>query len=205
MPFIYCSSIILSVKKIIVLLLFTTVLFSLHAEVAFYSGEREGEYTALSDKYSVNSIIEVSFDGKSVRAEVTGRLPKTLEGRELGLTKAVLESLGAFSKGDVEVSVRLLKGSQIDNEIENDEKKESGWYSISLAPVENETAREKYKALVFYGFKPDVEITEEGTLFTIPYIAEYELEERTRELETIGFDILSVTGADNPYTKEKDV
>lgn len=176
------------------------MVFSLHADIAFYSGERDDEDVAFSDNYSKDSIIEITYNSLTVRVKVVGALPKTLTKRDLALSRKTLTELGIYGSGDTNVNVKLLKGSRIEETaLDNDG---SGWYSIILEMEENTSATEKYNSLIFNGFKPRARISEEGTVFTIPYVEEYELEEKKAKIEKIGLTIHSILASPNPYEEK---
>ena len=188
-------------KKIIFLLLsFFILLTSLSAETAFWLGESSihdnwtnEEGIAFSDKYSPNSLLALNNGENSTSVKVLGPLPKTEEGRELGLTKKVLNELGLWGIGDSDIEIDLLKGSLV--ELEETEKKEkSGWYSLTLSPIELKAATKVYKTLVTNGFK-----TDSAVMFKLLYIVEYEKEEKISLIEKLGLFVDKEEESPNPY------
>ncbi len=188
-----------SVKKLFVFL--TVILLcvaSLSADRAFWLGDGYSGSVAASGKYTVSSTLSVSYGEKKTTVTVTSSLPKTLEGRELGLTRSTLEELGIWGKGDEDVSVTLLKGSVI--ELEDGEKTEnSGWYSLTLHSTKRTIALDNYRALTANGFKVKTDVNGDRITFTILYIAEYEVEEKKALLETLGFTVEKIEETENPY------
>lgn len=194
------------VKKIIFLLLsFFILLTSLSAETAFWLGESSihdnwtnEEGIAFSDKYSPNSLLALNNGENSTSVKVLGPLPKTEEGRELGLTKKVLNELGLWGIGDSDIEIDLLKGSLI--ELEETEKKEkSGWYSLTLSPIELKAATKVYKTLVTNGFKTEVIYSDSAVMFKLLYIVEYEKEEKISLIEKLGLFVDKEEESPNPY------
>lgn len=185
-------------KKLITLLtLAFFITLSLSAETAFWSGEENGE-SAYTDKFSVSSILNLQSETGEVTVTVTGGLGKTLEKREIGLSREVLTALGLWGKGDTAITVTLLKG-EIKEMAQVKDKDGSGWYEMELEAVDRESALESYKALVFNSLKPEVTIDEGSFIFTIPFIAEYEKEETEALVEKMGFSVKEVRETLNPY------
>lgn len=174
------------------------VLTSLPAERAFWLGDDyEGE-SAASDKYTVSSTLLVSYGEKSVLVDVVSPLPDTLEGREIGLTRSALEELGIWGKGDTDVSVKLRKGSEVEPDSTADSE-DTGWYSFRLRSTKRTLALDNYKALTANAVKVRTEIDGDMITFTVPYVAEYEIEEKKALIESLGLTVEEINAADNPY------
>ncbi len=195
--------IIFPVKKIfIILTLLFSMLVSLSAETVFWSGENEGN-SAYSDKYTVSSVISVTYNDVSINVTVKGPLPETLPGRDLALSRTSLEALGIWGYSDTTAVTEIVAGARADYREETEEKEKSGWYSITLKPYQMGYALEKYNTLIFYGFKPVVEIKGNAVIYTIPYTAEYEKEEKINLLKETGFTIERIEETEDPYLLEK--
>ncbi len=171
-------------------------LSSLFADRAFWSGVDNG-LVALSDKYVPSSNIRITYGEKSTQVKVVSSLFSTLPGRELGLSKSALETLGIWGMGDTDVNVELVKGAVIESEKKDNSG--SGWYSITLLPIIKGYALEKYEILTKNGFKPRTEVVDSRYVFTIPYVAEYEKEDTLSLLSNLGFLINKTEETENPY------
>lgn len=192
-------SILLNVKRIFIFMaLLVLAVTSLSAETAFWLGsDYEGECAA-SDKYTVSSTLNVSYGEKSVLVSVVAPLPDTLEGREIGLTRSVLEELGIWGNGDTDVSVKLRKGSEV--ELESPPAQEdTGWYSFTLRSSKRTLALDNYRALTANSIKVRTEIADDLITFTVPYVAEYEIDEKKALIESLGLTVEEINAADNPY------
>ncbi len=188
----------LLVKKLLVFFaLSLIIIFSLSADKAFWSGDEDG-FTAYTDKYTPQSVLSIKSGERTVTVKVIGKLMKTLPGRELGLTKEVLDELGLWGDGDEEVNVTLLKGA-VKEAAEEETTDGSGWYSIELKSVEKEKAGESYKELVFNSLKPETEVSGNSFIFTLPYIAEYEIDDTLALIEKLGLSVENVRTTENPY------
>lgn len=188
-----------SVKKLftsLAIILFSII--SLHADRAFWLGDGFTGSSAASDRYTVSSMLSVSYGEKKTTVIVASSLPDTLEGRELGLSRSTLEELEIWGKGDEEVTVTLLRGSVIDLENEDDTE-ESGWYSFTLHSTKRTIALDNYRALTANGFKVKTAVDGERITFTVLYIAEYEIEEKKALIDSLGFTVEKIEEADNPY------
>lgn len=172
-------------------------LFTISADRAFWCGEDKG-LSAYSDKYVPSSVLLLTYGDKSTQVKVVSSLGQTLEGRELGLTKTALEELGLWGMGDTDITVGLIKGGLTSLEEPKDES-ESGWYSITLLPVIKGYSLEKYEILTKNGFKIRTEVVDSRFVFTILYIAEYELEETLSRLEKLDILIDKTEETANPY------
>ncbi len=170
---------------------------TLSAERAFWSGEDEG-LLAYSDKYAESSLLLLTYGDKSSQVKVVSPLEPTLPGRELGLSKTVLENLGVWGNGDTEITVGIIKGGLTSLEEEED-KSGSGWYSIVMVPVIKGYALDRYEKLTKNGFKLQTEVVDSRFVYTISYIAEYELDETLSILESLGILIDRTEETSNPY------
>ena len=177
---------------------------ALFSETAFWIGFdpvdnswNNSELLSFTDLYETGSELIVSNEeGKSIVTKVYGKKPKTNEGRDLGLTESALEELGLWGKGTSQVEVKLRKGA-IKEEIEIEE--DTGWYSFVLEGVERNISYDIYKALIRNGFKPESRLDEGLIYFTLPYIAEYEREEKRNLLSSLGLEIKEEIVSKNPY------
>ncbi len=183
------------ISLLFIVLLFAV--FTVSADTAFWSGEDEG-LIAYSDKYVPSSVLLLSYGDKSVQVKVISSLDKTLPGRELGLSRTALETLGLWGNEDTDITVNLIKGALTILE-EKEETNESGWYSIVLVPVIKGYALERYELLTKNGFKVKTELRDSRYVFTICYIAEYELEDTLSKLESLGILIDRTEETSNPY------
>lgn len=191
--------ILFSVKKIFVLLTLSLIaLTSIAADTAFWNGEEDG-YNACSDRYAVSSVISLSLNDKTINVKVTGPIPDTLPGRDLGLSKEVLTELGIWGQGDSVIDTAIVNGKVKEDTAVTEN---SGWHSITLEPYSMSCALEKYKTLIFYGFKPEAYRDGDTISYTIPYVAEYELEDTKNLLKDIGLAVLDVKETVNPYIQE---
>ena len=94
------------------------------------------------------------------------------------------------------MEVKLRKGSvKEETEIEKD----TGWYSFVLEGVDRNISYDKYKALIRNGFKPESRVDKDLIYFTLPYIADYEREEKRNLLSTLGLEIKEEIVSANPY------
>ncbi len=194
-------SILLNVKRIFIFMaLLVLVMTFLPAERAFWLGDDyEGE-SAATDKYTEESTLIVSYGDKSVLVQVVAPLPDTLEGREIGLTRTALEELGIWGMGDTEVSVKLRKGSEVEPD-NTTAVEDTGWYSLRLRSTKRTLALDNYKALTANSIKVRTEIEGDMITFTVPYVAEYEVEEKKALIESLGFTVEEVNATDNPYLR----
>ena len=182
-------------------LILIPVLFS---ETAFWIGFDpvdkswdNSELLAFTDLYEKGSVLLVSNEeGKSIITIVSGEKPKTNDKRNLGLTESALKELELWGNGTSHVEVKLRKGS-IKEETEIIE--DTGWYSFVLEGVERSISYDKYKALIRNGFKPESRLDEGLIYFTLPYIAEYEREEKRNLLSSLGLEIKEEIVSANPY------
>ena len=177
---------------------------ALFSETAFWIGFDpvdkswdNSELLAFTDLYEKGSVLLVSNEeGKSIITIVSGEKPKTNDKRNLGLTESALKELELWGNGTSHVEVKLRKGS-IKEETEIIE--DTGWYSFVLEGVERSISYDKYKALIRNGFKPELRLDEGLIYFTLPYIAEYEREEKRNLLSSLGLEIKEEIVSANPY------
>ena len=177
---------------------------ALFSETAFWIGFDpvdkswdNSELLAFTDLYEEGSVLLVSNEeGKSIITIVSGEKPKTNDKRNLGLTESALKELELWGNGTSHVEVKLRKGS-IKEETEITE--DTGWYSFVLEGVERSISYDKYKALIRNGFKPESRLDEGLIYFTLPYIAEYEREEKRNLLSSLGLEIKEEIVSANPY------
>ena len=177
---------------------------ALFSETAFWIGFDpvdkswdNSELLAFTDLYEEGSVLLVSNEeGKSIITIVSGEKPKTNDKRNLGLTESALKELELWGNGTSRVEVKLRKGS-IKEETEIIE--DTGWYSFVLEGVERSISYDKYKALIRNGFKPESRLDEGLIYFTLPYIAEYEREEKRNLLSSLGLEIKEEIVSANPY------
>ena len=177
---------------------------ALFSETAFWIGFDpvdkswdNSELLAFTDLYEEGSVLLVSNEeGKSIITIVSGEKPKTNDKRNLGLTESALKELELWGNGTSHVEVKLRKGS-IKEETEIIE--DTGWYSFVLEGVERSISYDKYKALIRNGFKPESRPDEGLIYFTLPYIAEYEREEKRNLLSSLGLEIKEEIVSANPY------
>ena len=177
---------------------------ALFSETAFWIGFDpvdkswdNSELLAFTDIYEEGSVLLVSNEeGKSIITIVSGEKPKTNDKRNLGLTESALKELELWGNGTSHVEVKLRKGS-IKEETEIIE--DTGWYSFVLEGVERSISYDKYKALIRNGFKPESRLDEGLIYFTLPYIAEYEREEKRNLLSSLGLEIKEEIVSANPY------
>ena len=177
---------------------------ALFSETAFWIGFDpvdkswdNSELLAFTDLYEEGSVLLVSNEeGKSIITIVSGEKPKTNDKRNLGLTESALKELELWGNGTSHVEVKLRKGS-IKEETEIIE--DTGWYSFVLEGVKRSISYDKYKALIRNGFKPESRLDEGLIYFTIPYIAEYEREEKRNLLSSLGLEIKEEIVSANPY------
>lgn len=191
-------------KLSFLLILVFCAVASLFAETSFWVGnapygaswDDEGLY-AFTSLYEEGSTILISFEAETIQALVAGPLPKTLEGRDMGLSRKALEELGLWGKGDAFVSVRLKSGAIIE-ETEEDFTS-SGWFTLVLGKMSGNEAIEAYKAISRKGMKLSFEKKGEQVLVSVPYIVEYEIEEKTELLKKLGYPVESAVPSKNPY------
>ena len=177
---------------------------ALFSETAFWIGFDpvdkswdNSELLAFTDLYEEGSVLLVSNEeGKSIITIVSGEKPKKNDKRNLGLTESALKELELWGNGTSHVEVKLRKGS-IKEETEIIE--DTGWYSFVLEGVERSISYDKYKALIRNGFKPESRLDEGLIYFTLPYIAEYEREEKRNLLSSLGLEIKEEIVSANPY------
>ena len=177
---------------------------ALFSETAFWIGFDpvdkswdNSELLAFTDLYEKGSVLLVSNEeGKSIITIVSGEKPKTNDKRNLGLTESALKELELWGNGTSHVEVKLRKGS-IKEETEIIE--DTGRYSFVLEGVERSISYDKYKALIRNGFKPESRLDEGLIYFTLPYIAEYEREEKRNLLSSLGLEIKEEIVSANPY------
>ena len=177
---------------------------ALFSETAFWIGFDpvdkswdNSELLAFTDLYEEGSVLLVSNEeGKSIITIVSGEKPKTNDKRNLGLTESALKELELWGNGTSHVEVKLRKCS-IKEETEIIE--DTGWYSFVLEGVERSISYDKYKALIRNGFKPESRLDEGLIYFTLPYIAEYEREEKRNLLSSLGLEIKEEIVSANPY------
>ena len=177
---------------------------ALFSETAFWIGFDpvdkswdNSELLAFTDLYEKGSVLLVSNEeGKSIITIVSGEKPKTNDKRNLGLTESALKELELWGNGTSHVEVKLRKGS-IKEETEIIE--DTGWYSFVLEGIERSISYDKYKALIRNGFKPESRLDEGLIYFTLPYIAEYEREEKRNLLSSLGLEIKEEIVSANPY------
>ena len=177
---------------------------ALFSETAFWIGFDpvdkswdNSELLAFTDLYEEGPVLLVSNEeGKSIITIVSGEKPKTNDKRNLGLTESALKELELWGNGTSHVEVKLRKGS-IKEETEIIE--DTGWYSFVLEGVERSISYDKYKALIRNGFKPESRLDEGLIYFTLPYIAEYEREEKRNLLSSLGLEIKEEIVSANPY------
>ena len=177
---------------------------ALFSETAFWIGFdpvdnswNNSELLSFTDLYEKGSELIVSNEnGESIITKVSGDKPKTNGTRDLGLTESALKELGLWGNGTSQVEVKLRKGSvKEETEIEKD----TGWYSFVLEGVDRNISYDKYKALIRNGFKPESRFDEDLIYFTLPYIADYEREEKRNLLSTLGLEIKEEIVSANPY------
>ena len=177
---------------------------ALFSETAFWIGFdpvdnswNNSELLSFTDLYEKGSELIVSNEnGESIITKVSGDKPKTNGTRDLGLTESALKELGLWGNGTSQVEVKLRKGSvKEETEIEKD----TGWYSFVLEGVDRNISYDKYKALIRNGFKPESRFDKDLIYFTLPYIADYEREEKRNLLSTLGLEIKEEIVSANPY------
>ena len=177
---------------------------ALFSETAFWIGFDpvdkswdNSELLAFTDLYEEGSVLLVSNEeGKSIITIVSGEKPKTNDKRNLGLTESALKELELWGNGTSQVEVKLRKGSVKE---ETEILEDTGWYSFVLEGVERSISYDKYKALIRNGFKPESRLDEGLIYFTLPYIAEYEREEKRNLLSSLGLEIKEEIVSANPY------
>ena len=194
-----------SMKRLSFIAVLSLILIpALFSETAFWIGFDpvdkswdNSELLAFTDLYEEGSVLLVSNEeGKSIITIVSGEKPKTNDKRNLGLTESALKELELWGNGTSQVEVKLRKGS-IKEETEIIE--DTGWYSFVLEGVERSISYDKYKALIRNGFKPESRLDEGLIYFTLPYIAEYEREEKRNLLSSLGLEIKEEIVSANPY------
>lgn len=192
-------------RLITAFLLLSIVLTSLFSETAFWVGfdpkDKEwdnSKFLSFTNLYEEGSELIVSNEeGKSIITTVYGECPETNEGRTIALTEAVLEELGLWGNGVSQVEVRLRKGAvEEDSEIIEEI---TGWYTFILEGVERDKAYDKYRVLVRKGFKPETRLEDDLIYFSLPYIVEYEREEKRNLLSSLGLEIKEEIVSKNPY------
>ena len=192
-------------KRLSIFVVLSLILIpALFSETAFWIGFDpvdkswdNSELLAFTDLYEEGSVLLVSNEeGKSIITIVSGEKPKTNDKRNLGLTESALKELELWGNGTSQVEVKLRKGS-IKEETEIIE--DTGWYSFVLEGVERSISYDKYKALIRNGFKPESRLDEGLIYFTLPYIAEYEREEKRNLLSSLGLEIKEEIVSANPY------
>ena len=191
------ASILLPVKRILAYITLTLVVIaSLSAEVVYWNGEESD--AVYSSKYTPSSVLSITLENTTIKVTVSGKGNETLPGRELGLDRKSLEELGLWGKGDRDIKVELLRGSLVELD-DGEENEDSGWYSFTLRTTKRTLALDNYKALIKNGFKVRVETDGDRITFTIPYVAEYEVEEKEALIESLGLTVESVDSVANPY------
>ena len=192
-------------KRLSIFVVLSLILIpALFSETAFWIGFNpvdnswnNSELLSFTDLYEKGSELIVSNEnGESIITKVSGDKPKTNGTRDLGLTVSALKELGLWGNGTSQVEVKLRKGSvKEETEIEED----TGWYSFVLEGVDRNISYDKYKALIRNGFKPESRFDEDLIYFTLPYIADYEREEKRNLLSTLGLEIKEEIVSANPY------
>lgn len=192
-------------KRLSIFVVLSLILIpALFSETAFWIGFdpvdnswNNSELLSFTDLYEKGSELIVSNEnGESIITKVSGDKPKTNGTRDLGLTVSALKELGLWGNGTSQVEVKLRKGSvKEETEIEKD----TGWYSFVLEGVDRNISYDKYKALIRNGFKPESRFDEDLIYFTLPYIADYEREEKRNLLSTLGLEIKEEIVSANPY------
>ena len=192
-------------KRLSIFVVLSLILIpALFSETAFWIGFNpvdnswnNSELLSFTDLYEKGSELIVSNEnGESIITKVSGDKPKTNGTRDLGLTESALKELGLWGNGTSQVEVKLRKGSvKEETEIEKD----TGWYSFILEGVDRNISYDKYKALIRNGFKPESRFDEDLIYFTLPYIADYEREEKRNLLSTLGLEIKEEIVSANPY------
>ena len=194
-----------SMKRLSFIAVLSLILIpALFSETAFWIGFDpvdkswdNSELLAFTDLYEEGSVLLVSNEeGKSIITIVSGEKPKTNDKRNLGLTESALKELELWGNGTSHVEVKLRKGS-IKEETEIIE--DTGWYSFVLEGVKRSISYDKYKALIRNGFKPESRLDEGLIYFTLPYIAEYERDEKRNLLSSLGLEIKEEIVSANPY------
>ncbi|MGN1163639.1 MAG: hypothetical protein ACI4S4_02405 [Candidatus Ornithospirochaeta sp.] len=191
-------------KSLCVLMLFFILVFTVSAETAFWTGPDSpvlpldnSQYSAYTDLYEVGSEISITSSSSTIIAKVEGRCPESTGGRDLALTRSALEELGLWGEGHSTVSVRLRKGAVKEGE---EKTEDTGWFAIVLAPVSPDKASDIYKVLVRKGFKPRSEKNgERDIVFTLPYIVDYEREEKKEVLLAMVLSVTAEEPSANPY------
>ena len=192
-------------KRLSIFVVLSLILIpALFSETAFWIGFNpvdnswnNSELLSFTDLYEKGSELIVSNEnGESIITKVSGDKTKTNGTRDLGLTESALIELGLWGNGTSQVEVKLRKGSvKEETEIEED----TGWYSFVLEGVDRNISYDKYKALIRNGFKPESRFDEDLIYFTLPYIADYEREEKRNLLSTLGLEIKEEIVSANPY------
>ncbi len=192
-------------KRLSIFVVLSLILIpALFSETAFWIGFNpvdnswnNSELLSFTDLYEKGSELIVSNEnGESIITKVSGDKTKTNGTRDLGLTESALKELGLWGNGTSQVEVKLRKGSvKEETEIEED----TGWYSFVLEGVDRNISYDKYKALIRNGFKPESRFDEDLIYFTLPYIADYEREEKRNLLSTLGLEIKEEIVSANPY------
>lgn len=194
-------------KLILSISLLLIILFSLSAsDISFWVGLptqsdtwNSSDIIAFTDKYTPSSVLSLSYLDKSISVTVYSSLPATIESRTIGLTYAGLEALGLWGKGDEDISCILQRGSLTELE-EKETQEESGWYSLLLSPIKKEDISSLYKKLVSKGFKPKlIEYSDNLFYLSIPYIAEYEIDEKVEILSALSLTVEKIESIENPY------
>ena len=192
-------------KRLSIFVVLSLILIpALFSETAFWIGFdpvdnswNNSELLSFTDLYEKGSELIVSNEnGESIITKVSGDKPKTNGTRDLGLTVSALKELGLWGNGTSQVEVKLRKGSvKEETEIEKD----TGWYYFVLEGVDRNISYDIYKALIRNGFKPESRFDEDLIYFTLPYIADYEREEKRNLLSTLGLEIKEEIVSANPY------
>ena len=192
-------------KRLSIFVVLSLILIpALFSETAFWIGFdpvdnswNNSELLSFTDLYEKGSELIVSNEnGESIITKVSGDKTKTNGTRDLGLTESALKELGLWGNGTSQVEVKLRKGSvKEETEIEED----TGWYSFVLEGVDRNISYDKYKALIRNGFKPESRFDQDLIYFTLPYIADYEREEKRNLLSTLGLEIKKEIVSANPY------
>ena len=192
-------------KRLSIFVVLSLILIpALFSETAFWIGFdpvdnswNNSELLSFTDLYEKGSELIVSNEnGESIITKVSGDKTKTNGTRDLGLTESALKELGLWGNGTSQVEVKLRKGS-VKEETEIEEN--TGWYSFVLEGVDRNISYDKYKALIRNGFKPESRFDEDLIYFTLPYIADYEREEKRNLLSTLGLEIKEEIVSANPY------
>lgn len=190
-------------KKLAALLLLILICPTLFAETVFWIGPdpvgkewSNNDLLAFTDLYSIGSVLSITSEYGTLTAVVAGKLPETVEGRDLALTQVGLTELGLWGQGHTVVSVKLRSGSMLDEESSFEG---SGWYSIALEPMAPAKAFEAYRTLSRKGFKPVAKAVEGKVVVYVQDVVAYEKDSVVKSIKALGYKVASEKEKANPY------